>query len=70
MIVKHSVTVNNRRTSISLEDTFWTALRMIATKRKTKMSKLISSIELEHGRSNLSSACRLFVLARAMDRTL
>jgi predicted DNA-binding ribbon-helix-helix protein len=58
-IVKRSVVIEGHKTSVSLEDQFWSALKEIAHARQMTLSKLISKID-EAG--NLSSAIRLFVL--------
>ena len=63
MIRKRSVTIRGHRTSISLEDEFWQALREIAAARDLSLAALIAEID-ENRRSddNLSSAMRLRVL--------
>jgi len=61
-VAKHSVVLAGHKTSISLEDEFWRALKDIAGSRRTTLSDLISSIDHERERGNLSSALRLFVL--------
>ena len=62
MLRKRSVTIAGHRTSISLEDEFWSELVRIAAERKTSLNSLISDID--DGRTtNLSSAIRLHVLA-------
>lgn len=61
---KRSVIVRGIKTSVSLEEPFWEALREIARARQTTISGLISSIDLKRGQSNLSSALRVFVLER------
>jgi predicted DNA-binding ribbon-helix-helix protein len=61
-IVKRSVVLAGRNTSVSLEDAFWQGLKDIATSRRTTLSDLISSIDGDRERGNLSSALRLFVL--------
>jgi len=61
---KRSVIVHGIKTSVSLEEPFWEALREIARARQTTISGLISSIDLKRGQSNLSSALRVFVLER------
>ena len=69
-VIKRSIVVAGRKTSISLEDDFWMAFREIATARDITLTELIGSID--SGRAgNLSSAIRLFVLNhyRAMDST-
>jgi predicted DNA-binding ribbon-helix-helix protein len=60
LIVKRSIDVDGHSTSISLEDEFWKSLRLIASIRGESISHLISSIDTR-GKSNLSSAIRLFV---------
>ena len=63
-IVKRSVVIKGHKTSLSLEDQFWTALKEIAAERQLPLSALVSIIEHERGDvGNLSSALRLFVLA-------
>jgi predicted DNA-binding ribbon-helix-helix protein len=68
-IVKRSILVNGHRTSVSLEDEFWTA--PIAGKRFMKLQGLVTAIDKQRRHSNLSSAIRLFVLdfyrSRAAD---
>jgi predicted DNA-binding ribbon-helix-helix protein len=62
-IVKRSIVIAGRKTSISLEDAFWRGLREIAARRATRLSDLVAEIDStrEDG-SNLSSTVRLFVL--------
>ncbi len=60
-IPKRAVEFGHRRTSISLEDSFWIALKEIAASRKTTMAALIAEINAGR-RGNLSSAIREFVL--------
>jgi predicted DNA-binding ribbon-helix-helix protein len=62
-VVKRSIVISGRKTSVSLEDTFWEALKEIARQRDAPVPGLVSSIELEREHySNLSSAIRVFVL--------
>jgi len=61
-IGKRTVVVKKRKTSITLEDDFWQALREIAILRRVSLSRLISSIDADREFANLSSAIRLFVL--------
>ncbi|WP_227269589.1 ribbon-helix-helix domain-containing protein [Roseobacter weihaiensis] len=61
--VKHSVTLKGHRTSISLEDEFWLALRDIAAERNRPINALVAEIDVERGADlGLASALRLFVL--------
>lgn len=67
--VKHSVTLKGHRTSISLEDEFWKALRDIASEKSKPINVLISEIDVDRGDSmGLASAIRLFVLRDFQDR--
>jgi predicted DNA-binding ribbon-helix-helix protein len=68
-IIKRSVAVGSRKTSISLEKEFWEALWTIAETRKTTMAHLLETIEKERERKSvservagLSSEIRIFVL--------
>jgi predicted DNA-binding ribbon-helix-helix protein len=61
-VVKRSVDVGGRRTSVSLEDAFWKALKEIARKRDMTLSGLVAAIGSQRQQGNLSSAIRLFVL--------
>jgi predicted DNA-binding ribbon-helix-helix protein len=62
-VVKRSIAIAGHRTSITLEDAFWKALRQIAEARNVTLSALVSQIDNERQHDNLSSAIRLFVLA-------
>ena len=67
--VKHSVTLNGHRTSISLEDAFWQALREIARERDQPLNQLVSEIDVTRAPdTGLASAIRVFVLDRFRDR--
>jgi predicted DNA-binding ribbon-helix-helix protein len=61
-IVKRSIVLAGHKTSVSLEEPFWRALKDIAGSRRMTLSDLISSIDHERKHGNLSSALRLFVL--------
>jgi len=64
-VIKRSVVINGHKTSISVEDQFWAALKEIAAERQLSMSELIAVVDHDRGEvGNLSSALRLFVLAR------
>ena len=69
-VIKRSIVIAGRKTSVSLEDAFWRGLKEIASARHLTLSRLVASID--SGRTgNLSSAIRLFVLGqyRAMIGT-
>ena len=61
-VVKRSIVIAGHKTSISLEDAFWKALKDIAILRRATLSDLVASIDTERQHGNLSSAIRLFVL--------
>jgi predicted DNA-binding ribbon-helix-helix protein len=61
-VVKRSITINGHKTSVSLEQGFWNALRDIAHSRGETLSDLVARIDAERKHKNLSSAIRLFVL--------
>ena len=53
-VPKRSIVLAGHKTSISLEDAFWRALKDIAGSRRTTLSNLISSIDHERKHGNLS----------------
>ena len=61
-IVKHSVIIGGHKTSVSLEDQFWSGLKEIAHAQEVTPSKLVAKIDGARQQGNLSSAIRLFVL--------
>jgi predicted DNA-binding ribbon-helix-helix protein len=69
-IVKRSVALAGHNTSVSLEDAFWRGLKDIARSRRTTLSNLINSIDLDRDQGNSSSALRLFVLDHYQMRPL
>lgn len=69
-VVKRSVVVGGHKTSVSLEDAFWTSLKDIATRRGITLSHQIDTIDRSRKTSNLSSAIRLFVLDHFRTRAI
>jgi predicted DNA-binding ribbon-helix-helix protein len=67
-VVKRSIVVAGHKTSVSLEDAFWDALKEIASQRAMTLSKLVATIDTDREHSNLSSAIRLFVLGVYRDQ--
>jgi len=61
-VVKRSIVIAGHKTSVSLEDAFWTGLKDIAAERDMTLSDLVATIDSERQHGNLSSAIRLFVL--------
>jgi predicted DNA-binding ribbon-helix-helix protein len=63
MVRKYSVSLHGHRTSFSLEEEFFAALREIAEKRGQSMAALIAEVDENRAEGdNLSSALRVFVL--------
>jgi predicted DNA-binding ribbon-helix-helix protein len=62
LVVKRSIIVKNRKTSVSVEDDFWKSLKVIAKSHQQNLSHLIHEIDQNRQFANLSSAIRLFVL--------
>ena len=65
---RHSIVVGGHKTSVSLEDDFWAALREIALRDRTTLSGLVGSIDSQRQHGNLSSAVRLFVFNHYRQR--
>jgi predicted DNA-binding ribbon-helix-helix protein len=59
---KRSVIVRNRRTSISLEDTFWDSLNAIVRMENITIGNFIEKIKAQRHTINLSSSLRVAVL--------
>jgi predicted DNA-binding ribbon-helix-helix protein len=64
LVLKRSITLGGHKTSVTLEDEFWDALRMIAYDDKTTVASLVGQINHGRNKSNLSSAIRVYVLRR------
>jgi len=65
---QRTVTFTGRKTSISLEDEFWSSLKTIAKERDQAVSDLVAQINEGQNFGNLSSAIRLFVLRYYHDK--
>jgi len=63
-MAKHSLVIAGHRTSISLEDAFWSGLKRIAAKERRALASMVAEIDATRGNANLSSAIRVFVLER------
>jgi len=59
LVIKRSVVVAGRKTSVSLEDAFWKGLKEVAGEHDTTLGKLVDTIDCEREYGNLSSALRL-----------
>jgi predicted DNA-binding ribbon-helix-helix protein len=66
MVRKYSVTLHGHRTSFSLEEEFFVALKGISEVHGQSLASLIADIDDQRPDSyNLSSALRVFVLKAA-----
>jgi predicted DNA-binding ribbon-helix-helix protein len=62
LVVKRSIVIAGHKTSVSLEDGFWTGLKEIAGERDITLSDLVATVDSGRCHGNLSSVIRLFVL--------
>ena len=69
-VVKRSIVVAGHKTSVSLEDAFWDALKEIASARDVTLSEVVANIDALRNQGNLSSAIRLFVLDYFKSRAM
>lgn len=67
---KRSVTIDRHRTSISIEDPFWEALKTIADGRGVSLHALVEEIDRTRDglEGNLSGALRVFVLRDLQEK--
>lgn len=63
--LKRSLSIAGHRTSLSLEPEFWEALQQAAAARGLSVAALVTEIDQARGQRNLSSAIRVWLLARA-----
>ncbi len=63
--VKRSFRIRGHATSISLEGPFWVVLKQAAAERDISTAELVTEIDASRGRTNLSSAVRVWLLAFA-----
>jgi predicted DNA-binding ribbon-helix-helix protein len=59
---KRSVTIRGHRTSITLEDAFWRALRDVSQAEARTVPAIIGEIDAGRGSSSLSAAIRVYLL--------
>src|SRR5262249_27944618 len=62
LVAKRSIVIGGHKTSVSLEEAFWSDLKEIAHNQQATLSKLVSQIDEKREQGNLSSAIRLYVL--------
>jgi predicted DNA-binding ribbon-helix-helix protein len=61
IVRKRSVEIAGHRTSVSIEEPFWEALKEVATREGLSMNELVTKIDSVRD-GNLSSAIRVYVL--------
>ena len=66
-IIKRSVLIMGRKTSISLEDMFWHGLKDIAAEKRVSAATILVEIDRLRGSTNCSSAVRQFVMAHYIN---
>ena len=68
MLEKHSLTLQQHRTSVSLEPEFWAEFRRLAKLRGVGINQLATEIDNARDQNtNLASAIRLYILRSAMN---
>ena len=69
-VVKRSVLVGGHKTSVSLEEAFWSSMKEISVERAMTLSELVGEVDAARQQGNLSSAIRLFVLDHFKSRAV
>jgi predicted DNA-binding ribbon-helix-helix protein len=68
--IKRSVSISGHRTSISLEQPFWEALKEVACTLDVSVNELVRRIdETRDAEGNLSGAVRVYVLTHFKSRS-
>ena len=61
MLIKRSITINKHRTSLSLENEFWEAIKIVSRIKNCSIESLITNIDLNR-KTSLASSTRVFLL--------
>ena len=67
-VTKRSVVIGGHKTSVSLEEPFWSEVRAIAEAEQITVSNLLRRIDRERSNANLSSAIRVYVLENVREK--
>ncbi|MGI9381964.1 MAG: ribbon-helix-helix domain-containing protein [Methyloligellaceae bacterium] len=67
---KRSLTIAGHRTSISLEDGFWSALKEVAKAQDRSVTEVVSEIDAGRDGIGLSGAIRIYLLEHYRQRAL
>ncbi len=65
---KRSLTISGHRTSISLEEPFWDALKDAADAQNVSLPALVAKIDGQRGAASLSGAIRVYLLQFYRDK--
>lgn len=68
LVIKRSIVIAGHKTSVSLEDPFWSELKDIAERQHVTLSTMVGDIDTQRHQGNLSSAIRLFVLDKVRNQ--
>ena len=60
--IKKSLILSGHKTSVALENDFWTALEMIAKNKSLSTDSIIQTIDKKERNGSLASALRVFIL--------
>ena len=60
--IKKSLILSGHKTSVALEEDFWTALDSIARIKETSVDSIIQKIDKDLRNGSLASALRVFIL--------
>ena len=69
-VAKRSIIVGGHKTSVSVEEAFWSGMKEISRTRSMTLSQLVSEIDANRNQGNLSSAIRQFVLDHFKSRAV
>ena len=69
-VIRRHIRINGYKTSITLEDAFWSGLKEIAQAQGASVAQTVKEIDrARRPGSNLSSAIRVFVLDRLRSKS-
>jgi predicted DNA-binding ribbon-helix-helix protein len=60
--IKKSLILSGHKTSVALENDFWTALEVIAKNKSISTDSIIQTIDKKERNGSLASALRVFIL--------
>ena len=60
--IKKSLILSGHKTSVALENDFWTALEMIAKNKSISTDSIIQTIDKKERNGSIASALRVFIL--------